>query len=149
MPQLSDTWDPADGAVVTLRVGVGASERRRLRQANRPIPQPGTISALIDTGAEVTCVDPAAVQTLGLASIGPTLANLPAGGGLVGARRYLAAIRLPHPSGDPKDDFVVTDHPLTELPIGALGFEMLIGRDLLALCVLRFDGPGRAFTLDY
>jgi hypothetical protein len=149
VPRLTGAWTKADGAVLTVRIGVSRAERKRLRLANRPIPQPRSIPALIDTGAEVTCIDPSAVTGLGLALRNFTFANLPAGGGLTGAGEYGAAILIPHPSGDPRDDFIVTDHAVTELPIGALGYEMLIGRDLLVLCAFRLDGPGLTFTFDY
>lgn len=135
--------------MVTVLVGVGKGERTRLRKANRPIPQPRAVNALIDTGAEVSCIDPSVVPGLGLASKGFTLANLPAGGGLSATVEHSAEVRLAHPSGDPRDDFVAPDHALTELPIGALGYEMLIGRDLLVRCAFRLDGPSLTFTLDY
>jgi hypothetical protein len=68
---------------------------------------------------------------------------------VTGAVRYSAALLIPHPSGNPRDDFDIPDVILTELDIGALGYEMLIGRDLLVLCSLRFDGPSLSFTLSY
>ncbi|HYH68506.1 MAG TPA: hypothetical protein VD866_27690, partial [Urbifossiella sp.] len=105
MPQLTGGWTPQDGAVVSVLIGVGKGERTRLRKANSPIPQPKAIIALIDTGAEVSCIDPSVVPGLGLASKGFTLANLPAGGGLSATVEHSATVRIPHPSGDPRDDF--------------------------------------------
>ena len=149
MPSLTGAWSEDDGATVAVRVGVSRQELFRLRAARQPIPQPADLIALIDTGAQVTCVDPAAVRGQGLTLYGVTPVNVPAAGGLTGAVQYAASLTVVHPSGNPTDDLVVPDLPLTEVPLGPLGYQLLIGRDVLVFCTLHFDGPGRSFTLDY
>ena len=97
----------------------------------------------------MTCIDTAAVRGLGLTVTGVTPVNVPAAGGLTGGVQYAASLTVVHPSGDPRDDFTVLDLPLTEVTLGPLGYQVLIGRDVLVRCTLRFDGPNLAFTLDY
>lgn len=149
MPRLTGTWTLSDGAVVPVRIGIAAADVQALRAAGRPIPQPVETTALIDTGAEITCLDPSVLARLALPFIGITPVNMPAGGGLTGGARHAGSLVVPHPSGRPRDDFRVPTVTFTEIDLGALGYEMLIGRDLLVLCVFRLDGPNRTFTLDY
>lgn len=149
MPSLTGPWSEFDGALVAVRVGVSRQELLRLRSARQPIPQPADFTALIDTGAQVTCIDPAALRGLGLTLYGITPVNVPAVGGLSGAVQYAASLTLVHPSGNPTDDFVIPDLPLTEVNLGPLGYQLLIGRDVLVLCSFHLDGPGLTFTLDY
>jgi hypothetical protein len=149
MPGLSGSWNRFDGAIVPVRVGISGPDKQTLRAANRPIPQPVETTALLDTGAEVTCVDPAVLARLPLPSVGFTPVNLPAAGGLTGGGRFAGSLVLPHPSGRRRDNFEVSYLSLTELLLGVLGYEVIIGRDVLALCVFRFDGPALTFTLDY
>lgn len=149
MPSLRGKWTGTDGAVLRVRIGLSGPDRKKLRAAGSPIPQPIDATALIDTGAEVTCADPAVLARVRLPFAGVAPVNMPAGGGLLGGTQFACSLVVPHPSGNPRDDFAVSYLAITELPIGALGYEMLIGRDVLARCVLRFDGPALAFTLDY
>ncbi len=149
MPSLRGKWTRTDGAVVRARIGVSGQDQKKLRAAGSPIPQPIEATALIDTGAEVTCADPAVLARIRLPFVGVTPMNMPAGGGFFGSSRFACSLVVPHPSGNPRDDFAVSYLSITELPIGALGYEILIGRDVLARCAFRLDGPGLAFTLDY
>jgi hypothetical protein len=149
MPSLTGTWTQPDGAILAVRIGITGPEQQLLRAANHPIPQPVETTALLDTGAEVTCVDPAVFARLSLPFLNVTPVNMRAGGGLFGSAQYAGSLVLPHPSGKRRDDFEVEYLSLTEVDLGVLGYDVLIGRDVLARCVFRFDGPGLAFTLDY
>lgn len=53
-----------DGAIVDVQISLSRQEVNRLRQAGSPIPQPISLRGLLDTGADVSCVDPAALQGL-------------------------------------------------------------------------------------
>jgi len=46
--------------------GWSAGQARHLRQAQRPVPPALEARALLDTGAEITCLDTVLVQQLGL-----------------------------------------------------------------------------------
>jgi len=60
MPRLSGILR-AEGALVAVEIGQSRSEIQRLRNAARPIPTAVSLQALLDTGAECSCVDPQAV----------------------------------------------------------------------------------------
>ena len=91
----------ADGGLVDVLFGWSATAVRQLRVSLRPIPQPVTARALLDTGAEVSCFDPSLVQALGLPWRGPTPANVPATGGLTFSAQHDTALTILHPSGTP------------------------------------------------
>jgi hypothetical protein len=148
MPTLSDAIG-SDGPLLRVEVGVSRSHRRRLRAANRPVPQALSLTALIDTGAEITCLDPRAVARLQLQSGSYVPVNAPSLGGLSFPNAYDVSLTVLHPSGNPADNLTVHDLPVAELPLGAFRIDLLIGRDVLALCRFDYDGPAGTFTLAY
>jgi hypothetical protein len=54
-----------------------------------------------------------------------------------------------NPTGNAQDHLVVPDLSVLELSLSSLGYQALIGRDLLARCRFLYDGPGNAFRLTY
>ena len=138
-----------EGALVEVRIGLSRLEVRRLRNASRPVPAPVAVRALIDTGAQDSCVDPAALGLLVLLQRGITLANVPALGGLAPAYELDASLTVIHPSGDPRQDLIVPDLPLVQLALGVLGYQVLVGRDVLAGCKFLYNGSRGRFRLSY
>jgi hypothetical protein len=65
MPQITGPLLP-EGAIAEVLIGLNRIEVQKMRTALRVIPQPKPLRALIDSGAEMTCVDPAIVQALAL-----------------------------------------------------------------------------------
>jgi hypothetical protein len=61
--------------------------------------------------------------------------------------RYQASLTIIHPARNA--DLVVPDLILETLPLQAFGIEAVIGRDVLASCVLVYDGPAGSATLAY
>ncbi len=149
MSSLIGSWSEFDGALVAVRIGVSQQELLQLRSARQAIPQPADLTALIDCGAQMSCVDSTALRGLRLTLYGVTPINVPALGGLSAAVQYAASLILVHPSGNSLDDFAIPDLPLTEVNIGAIGYQMILGRDVLTLCHFHLDGPGLTFSLDY
>ena len=98
MPQLSGSLQPR-GALVEVIVGLARQDVQALHRALRPVPQPATLTALIDTGADATCLDPAIVNALHLPVVKIGLGNMPAAGGLTVATEHRAGVTIPHPSG--------------------------------------------------
>jgi hypothetical protein len=137
------------GARVDLLVGLGRSDVAQLRSSFRPIPQPLQLQALVDTGADVTCLDPAIIRQLALPWVNITYANMPATVGLGLTTQHRAGITILHPSGNRRDHLVVAEILVCELPLSALGLDAVVGRDILDTIRFAYDGPGRAFTLDY
>jgi hypothetical protein len=142
----------ADGALVDVRIGLSAADVQALRQAGRPVPAPVPGRALIDPGAEVSCVE---TRTLGpLAAAGLVagrfvFGNLPAVSGVTLAPEYTVHLTIVHPSGQQRANLELRSQPLLELPLGVLGYQLLIGRDVLRRCLLVYDGPAERVTLGY
>jgi hypothetical protein len=148
MPALSGLLEP-EGAVVAVEIGLSRSEVQRLRNARRPIPPPVSRRGLLDTGAECCCVDPRALARLALPLANIGLANIPAIGGVTPTTEYIASLTVVHPSGDPRLNLVIGALHLAEVPLAVLGYEVLIGRDVLGRCRFLYDGPGGRFRLKY
>ena len=151
MRTLNGSLQP-EGARVDVQLGLAAANVLALRNAGRPIPAAIPARALIDTGAEVTCADPQVLAPLTSAGLRPTrfvFANLPATGGLGLCAEYPVGLTILHPSNNPRDHLVLRTYVVVEQGLGALGYQVLIGRDVLAACFLVYDGPSRRFTLAY
>jgi hypothetical protein len=137
----------ADGPIVSVALGWSALNVRTLRAALRPIPPPVDAHALLDSGAEVTCIDHSLVHTLGFPLGGFTLANVPASGGLTLGIQHDVSLTIVHPSGNALLNLVLPDVPVLELSLAPLGYQVLIGRDVLNRC--RFHGPRGRLRLAY
>jgi hypothetical protein len=138
-----------DGAIVDVVFGWSAAAVRKLRAGLRPIPPRVAGRALLDTGAEVTCLDASLIRSLGLAPVGPIFANLPAIGGVGVSLQFEAAVTILHPGGIASDHLAVSDVAVLEAPLSVLGYQALIGRDVLARCRLLYDGLANQFDLSY
>jgi len=139
----------ADGVLIEAQFAWSATRAQQLRAALRPVPPSVQAKALLDTGAEITCLDTQLVQALGLPLGGLTLANLPAHGGLTGGALYQAALTIVHPSGNAVDNLITNDLSVLGLSLSALGYEAILGRDILAKCRFLYDGLGNRFELEY
>jgi hypothetical protein len=156
MPILTVPFVAGVGVRVRAQVTLGRPELLRRRQALQPIPPPFPVVALLDTGAERTCVDPAVVARPGLPHLGAVLTYAPglgagpaALGGATANFSYEAGLVLLHPVVKPPSNLVIPELVVDELPLAALGIEAVIGRDVLAGCVLVYDGPAGSATLAY
>ena len=99
-----------------MLIGLNQIEVQKMRIALRAIPHPMPLRALIDSGAEVTCVDPAIVQALSLGWHGVVPANMPAVTGMTFSSLYRASVTILHPSGKPVQHFLAEDWLVCELP---------------------------------
>jgi len=148
MPILNGTLQ-AEGALVDVLLGWSDAAAHAQRSALRPVPPPLQVQALVDTGAEVSCVDPSLIQTLGLPLHSITLANLPAAGGFTPGMQYEANLTIVHPTGQSGWNLVMRNMLVVELPLRALGYQALVGRDVLAVCDFLYSGKTGTFTLTY
>jgi len=156
MPVLALPFTPKGGVRVQAQITISQTNLLHLRRTHQPIPQPVPVVALLDTGAERTCVDPAIVTRLRLPisgsglSASPGVATGPAIlGGSLPSFSYEAGLVILHPVTKPPSNLVVLDLIVDELPLAAFGIEAVIGRDVLASCVLVYDGPNGSATLAY
>jgi hypothetical protein len=135
---------------------LGRPDLLRRRQAHQPIPQPITVTALLDCGAESTCVDPGIVTRLNLPlcgsgfTIAPGVASGPMTiGGAIPHFSYEAGLVILHPTNQHKLNLVIPELTVDTLPLLSLGIEAVIGRDILSSCVLIINGPSGSATLAY
>jgi hypothetical protein len=138
-----------DGALVKVRLAWSTSDAQRQRAALKPIPPPVEVMALLDSGAEATALDVGLVRSLGLPVAGITLANAPGVGGLNYTSQHEVDLTVLHRSGNPSRDLIVRDLMVIELNLGQLGYQALIGRDVLAGCRFLYDGPQGRFKVAY
>ncbi len=151
MNTLNSTLNPA-GPLIEVHFGLPAAKVMALRRASRTIPAHVIVRALIDTGADVSCVDKgilAPLVALGLKPNRIVFADLPGAGGVNLAAEFALGILVPHPSGDPKAALQLRSQNVIEQSLGPLGYQALLGRDVLARCMLIYDGPSGTFTLGY
>jgi hypothetical protein len=151
MHTLSSVIEP-EGPLVDVLIGLAAGDVRTLRLAGRPVPAPVAVRALIDTGSEGCCADPKVLAPFlaqGMTLLRFVFTNVPALGGISLGAEYAVDLTIVHPSGAPRANLVLRDHSALEQPLGALGYQALIGRDALARCLFVYDGPGERFTLAY
>jgi hypothetical protein len=136
----------ADGAVVNIRVGWSHARAQKLRQSLRPVPPPMTVRALLDTGAEITCIDHAIVKSLGLPFGGTVFANVPTHGGFAVQILCDISLTLLHPAGT---QLITANLNAMELSLAGLGYEALIGRDVLNHHSFLYHGRLKKFRLAF
>jgi hypothetical protein len=140
------------GALADIRIGLPIAMVNLLRQQGRPLPAPQLAPALIDPGAEISCVDTQLLAPLIASGLQPqrfVLTNVPATGGMGMAIVYRVGITILHPSGKERDHFVLRSLAVLDQPLSQLGYQALLGRDVLADCLFIYDGPLRRVTLAY
>lgn len=129
-----------------LTIGVSLSLAAALRRAGRSIPAPVVVDALIDTGASGTVVHAPAIASLGLQVSGFANVHTPSTAG-VSVRRPKYDVGLA--VMDAKANFLIGSRPVIATDLSGNGVEALIGCDVLATCLLIYDGPAQAFTLNF
>jgi hypothetical protein len=146
MPHLTLAASP-DGLAVEALIGLDGSTMAGLRAAGTPIPAPITLRALLDTGSDVTAVDPRVLGQLGASSIGSASTHTAAGKQTV--RLFKVSLSISGPAGPAGPILVRPTLVVTELSQSLPNVEALIGRDVLDDCPLVNDGPGRQFILGF
>lgn len=156
MPILVIPLVPGSGVVVQAQITISRPRLLYLRQTRQPVPPPLTVTALLDTGAERTCVDPSVVARLGLpqrtsgftaapgVGVGPAIF-----GGSSFTFSYEAGLVILHPVTKPPSNLIVHELEVDSLPLAAFGIEAVIGRDVLASCVLVYNGSTGSATFAY
>jgi hypothetical protein len=86
---------------------------------------------------------------LGLPLAQVALANVPALGGLRAGAHYHASLMVVHPSGDPAQTLVLQNLLILEVALASLGYQSLLGRDVLDRCAFLYSGRKQRFTLAY
>jgi hypothetical protein len=139
-----------EGALLTAFIGVSQSRRAALQQAGQPVPNAVQVRALVDTGASITAVDPSVLHQLSLAPTGSTTVNTPSTGSQpMVADQYDVSLTVPAAAVHQVPLYVNTLPVICAEILASQGFHALIGRDVLAQCVLSYNGSIGWFTLAY
>lgn len=136
------------GALIDALIGVSAARNAALVAAQQPVPPAVTVRALIDTGASISGVDPSVLTALALQPSGNTLINTPTTGNQPQTMStYDVGLLVPN---HPHSPFFLGAFPVVQTqPITQMGYQALIGTDVLRLCYFTFDGRTGLFTLAY
>jgi len=138
MPRLQSPID-FDGAIITVRIELGAVEEGSLRATNQPAPPPFPTTALIDTGASHPAVHPMILDHLGVTQTGAALVSVP---GHAQASLPLDRVRIT--LGTHRPAFAAR---VAKIVPATHTVAVLIGRDILKDGALLFDGQNEAFSL--
>ena len=137
MPRLQGKID-FDGAIITVRIELGAADEASVRAAGQPVPPPFPTMALIDIGATHTAVHPMVLDHLGAVATGRGWMNVP---GQAASRMELYDVRVT----------LGTHRPPVEVQVAKVvpatpSVAVLIGRDILKHGTLLFDGENETFS---
>lgn len=126
------------GARIQITLSMPPTQAAVIAKAGGKVPEPVTGIALIDTGANNTCIDDAVARQLGLRQIGTTAVNTPAGSAT--APQYMVEYTIAGGSGL---------WSATGVLLRPQGLLALIGTDALLTCELVYNGHAGTFTLSY
>jgi hypothetical protein len=136
-----------DGLALQVQISWPASVLQNRLDQGAQLPPVLTVRALIDTGADATSLAPDALARLGVVSSGQ--AQMTTASGTVQVDRYEISLSIFGPQGVAgpaltRPLWIVTNFSRT-LP----DVEGLIGLDLVRQIILKVDGPGGVFTLEF
>ena len=148
MPHLTLEIGP-NGPLVNVMVGVSDALAAALAAAGQPIPALIATSALVDTGASHTCMDPSLMRELGLTPTGRVKVTAPSGEATSHqADQYDVSFVIPAAIGETPLIFPNIPVFCSELR-NRSAFDVLIGRDVLEGCLFSHNGATGLFTLAY
>lgn len=132
----------AVGPQIPVNVQMPQALASLLTQQQKPVPNPISGVALLDTGASISAVDATVIQSLGVSPVGVTTLHTPSGT----SQQNQYPVRFEFPGSNlPAIE--------TQRAIGSLlqqqGIIALIGRDVLASFVFVYNGPGGFITLAF
>jgi hypothetical protein len=156
VPHLIVSIEP-DGASLTAYIGVSKARRETLQELGQDVPDPVKVRAMIDTGASCTCIVPKIAERLGLTPSGQTeMYSATSEDKPVDQDEYDVGFLVVNPTTG------LTTHAFQNVPLVMhtikvvctpalvnLGYEALIGRDILAGCMFVYDGRNGKLLLSY
>jgi hypothetical protein len=114
-----------------------------LRSERKEVPEL-TGTALIDTGASITCISERVVKMLSLVAYDDKI-DVGTGSGKEHRPLYDIGVILPVTTPDAIEVQAICLRGLDQLK----SYDVLIGRDILSTCSLFYNGLTRTFTLHY
>lgn len=137
-------------AWVDVEVPPAVPRARALIRAGQAVPS-RTVPAMIDTGANWTCIDPSVRRALNLVPFNRLAIAVPGSPPQPGTQPpacllFKIDLTVLHPNGQ---HLSVHGLGAVELDIAHTGALVLLGGDVLARCRFLYDGQAGAFSLDY
>jgi predicted aspartyl protease len=145
LPSYSATFPDLHAAGPALEIAIGPSREfvKAMAPLGRPVASPRPVTAVIDTGAQSTVLKPELVAKLDLRPVGVAPISTPSTSSIpLACDRYHINLYF-------ADDFVVENIFAVEAPMGGVRYDCLIGRDVLRLAILIYDGRANKFTLTF
>lgn len=137
-----------NGLIVDVNVGLSAARRAALYKAGLSCPPPVQTTLIIDTGADSTMIDESLIFPLQLTPTGQARVLTSQSRGVPEpCNAYDIELEVVNRTGNPSwriQPLQVLARPLPNQSMGGM-----LGRDVLSLAVLIFDGPRQRFTLTY
>lgn len=144
MPNVTVSLLP-DGPIINLQVGVSQPRRQALEAMGQRVPAPITVGGLINLGASCTVIDRKLLRQLGINPTGQVVFRSTEHG-MVPEKspQYDVSIAI---AGFPQ--LLTPELPILEGGFTLPSYQAIIGRDILKLCRVTYDGPNRTITLLY
>ncbi len=147
MPQLSLSTSPA-GPLVDVWVAVSKPRQDALVRAGLPVPTPLQVRALIDTGASCSAVDPSIIEKLQVPVTGTMQVLTPSTGATPHVcNQHDMLLAILDAKGNPL--YFGPSIPVMASALATQGIEALLGRDVLSLGILIYNGAAGTFTLAF
>jgi hypothetical protein len=137
-----------DGPIIEVRTCISVEHKKALDALRLPVPAPFSIGALVDTGAQITAIQRALADGMGLpihdwitlksSVLGNEERRVP----VYSLRMTFGPIEAP----DPPKWRMILAAGVTVVSPGSLS---LIGQDLLATCRFTYDGRKRRLLMSY
>jgi hypothetical protein len=118
-----------------------------LLSAGQQIPAPLSVRGFLDTGSDVTCVASWVLRQLGLSMVQSRSTQTISGPANVDL--FEVSLTISGPAGKAGPILVREQLIIMELPQDPSDLDVLVGRDVLAECLVIFDWPGQRFTLAF
>jgi len=128
------------GPVVQVTVSLGTAIAQTLQQSGQAVPTPVSGWALIDTGADCTCIDGESAVQMGLPVI--DVAKM-ASASHEGTQQNVHPIKIEFAGVS----LVVEAERAMTAKLAPFGLLLIIGRDTLKHCVLVYNGLAGTITL--
>jgi hypothetical protein len=147
MPHFLLSHGPS-GPLIDIYVGVSAPRAAALQAAGQAVPTPLLVKGLVDTGASHCTIDPSLVTGLGLSAKRLALVITPTTGATP-AKHHTFDVSLYIPMPSATVPWSKLAHEVTRAELKHQGFDVLIGRDILASAIFVYDGRHNVFTLGF
>ncbi len=136
------------GPLLNVLLTVSAPRMVALDEMKKPIPQGFVAYGLVDTGASCTSIDPVVIEALELQPINKVSMVTPSTGpDPILVNQYDIGVTIY--SSEDQEPMRIPALPVCESTLRNQGFQSLIGRDILSLCLLFYNGATQQYSLSF